>query len=93
MITAMIITALLIALVGLAVLEYAIKHAASGYQDEFGFHEGLDPQGAMDFASQMHTVVAVQGASPQKAGKRTRRTLKRPSRKPISQDSAAPFAT
>jgi hypothetical protein len=93
MITAMIITALFLALVGLAVLEYAIKHAAHGYEDQYGFHEGLDPQRAMDFAAEQHTAVAVQGAVPPKAGKRTRRTLKRPSRKPLSQDSAAPFAT
>jgi hypothetical protein len=93
MMIAMIISVLFVALAGLAVFKYAIKHAASGYEDEYGFHEGLDPQRAMDFAARMHTAVAVQGASPAKLGRRTRRILKRLSRKPISQDSAAPFAT
>ena len=44
MITSMIISALLLVLVAAAVLFESIRHASVGYQDEFGFHEGNDPQ-------------------------------------------------
>jgi len=36
----MIITILALVLVGLAFLAHAIKHAAVGYEDDYGFHEG-----------------------------------------------------
>jgi hypothetical protein len=70
-----------------------MKHASHGYEDEYGFHEGLDPQRAMDFAAQMQTPVAIQGIPTPATAKRTRHILKRLLRKPLSQDSAAPSVT
>jgi hypothetical protein len=44
MITPMIISTLLLLLVLAAVFYDSVKHASVGYQDEFGFHQGSDPQ-------------------------------------------------
>ena len=44
MISPMIISLIAVALVATVSIGYALKTAAVGYEDEFGFHEGLDPQ-------------------------------------------------
>ena len=45
MITPMIIIVVIASiLLGGAALIYAMRHMVDGYQDEYGFHEGVDPQ-------------------------------------------------
>jgi hypothetical protein len=77
MIVAMIITLLLLFLLALFVLEHSVKTASVGYEDEFGFHEGSDPQGAPVFSSETSLETSGNGGRAPKAGSRTRRILKR----------------
>lgn len=86
MITFMIFIALLLALVGLFVVHEAIKNAATGYQDEFGFHEGIDPQHEIDFGSEM-----IGAPRPKKSILRARQLSKPTVRGAVGHESAAPF--
>jgi hypothetical protein len=71
----MLIGLFMLALVGLVFLNQSIKHAATGYEDEFGFHEGSDPHRSPDrvFGTQRIEVVQV----GQKNARSTRRVLER----------------
>jgi hypothetical protein len=89
MIVYMIITLLALALAGLAVLNHAIKSAATGYEDEYGFHEGSEPQSTGDFAAALHAAVVEQVSESPSARFRTRRVLKRATKKCISKGSSA----
>jgi hypothetical protein len=84
----MIITILFLALAGLVTLNYFIKNAATGYEDEYGFHEGTDPQNAPDFATGIHAA-NVASREPKK-GRLTRRILKRVSKKSVDQGNPIP---
>jgi hypothetical protein len=90
MIVYMIITVLALALAGLAVLNHAIKSAVVGYEDEYGFHEGSEPQTACDYASAMHAAIIEQVSESTRTGFRARRALKRSAKKSIDNDSAVP---
>ena len=74
-ITYIVFTTLLIALVGLVVLNHAVKRAPVGYEDEHGFHEGVDPRRAMAFESELHGARTGPTARAPKEGFRTRRFL------------------
>jgi hypothetical protein len=78
-----IIAALAIILVGLIVLNNAIKRAPFGYEDECGFHEGSVPQEAMVFDADFHTAATGPIARPLKEGFRTRRFLGEALRKSV----------
>lgn len=80
MITNMIIAALFILLTGLFVLEYAIKNAASGYEDEFGFHEGLDPQRAMRTGADLPSAIVGHTVRALSSGNHSKRVSKRVAR-------------
>lgn len=87
MIVLMIVTVLLVAIAGLLTLKHAVKNSAVGYEDEFGFHEGSDPQRSMILQT------ALEGIAPPiaKTESRERSIPKRAVRKSQRQGSAAPF--
>jgi len=87
----MIIAALSIILAGLIALEGAIKNAAIGYEDDFGFHEGLDPQRAIDIGARYPSAIAGHMVQTIVAENRPRRVSKRAPRKPVETGSVAPF--
>jgi hypothetical protein len=88
MITYIIISAVLV--IGLAAFFRAISAAAVGYEDEFGFHAGSDPQHPMSLAIGGRALA--KEVSPLVAVKvRRRRLFKRPARDSVSQSSSAPF--
>jgi hypothetical protein len=65
----------ILALAGLVLLNHSIKHAAVGYEDDFGFHEGADPHRSPDrvFGAQRIEVLQL----GLKNARRTRRVLER----------------
>ncbi len=73
MISYIIIAALAIILVGLIVLERAVKNAPLGYEDGDGFHEGSDPQRGMIFGTDLQTAGPKPLAKAPREGFRTRR--------------------
>lgn len=87
MIVLMIIALLLVIVAGVVTLKHAVKHAVTGYEDEFGFHEGVDPQRAGILQS------ALEGQAALTARKviRGRRLRKRAIDKSQHQGSATPF--
>lgn len=87
MITLMIVASLLVIIAGLFTLKHAVKHAATGYEDEFGFHEGADPQ----LAGSLHSALETQEKSTARNGTSARRMQKRKASKSLHQGSAAPF--
>jgi hypothetical protein len=88
MISYFIIAALLA--VGLTAFFRAINSAAEGYEDEYGFHSGNDPQLQMSFA--VATRAIAKDASPIVAVKvRQKRLFKPEARDSVSQSSSAPF--
>jgi hypothetical protein len=91
MITYMTITVLTFALVGLAFLNEAIKTAAVGFEDDFGFHEGNEPQVAFDFATEMHAAVASPIALVPKVGVRRKRIQKSFTPESVDHGTAIPF--
>lgn len=94
MITEMIITASVLALVGLAILGVAVRGAPTAYEDQFGFHEGIDPQRAMDFGAELQVAAVVRSARVPKSGMRARRVLQRAAKtsESVSQSNVAPSA-
>ncbi len=75
MISYIIFAALAIILVGLIVLERAVKNAPLGYQDGDGFHEGSDPQRAMILGADSQIAGSKPLAKAPKAGFRARRLI------------------
>lgn len=75
------IVTLCLALVGLLVLQHAVKGAPVGYEDEHGFHEGINRQPeiarAMAFEADLHAVAAGSIARGPKEGFRSRKFLVR----------------
>jgi hypothetical protein len=87
MIALMILALLLVVIAGAVTLKYAVKNAATGYEDEFGFHEGSDPQRVGILMPALEGQVA-QGS---KNVIRARRVQKRSVKKSQHQGSATPF--
>jgi hypothetical protein len=89
MISTMIISTVILMLIGLAVLFRAYTHAAEGYEDEYGFHPGSDPEGK---TIRIPTVRAVMAHSaPKAAAVRAKRASTQGKRKMVDQGSTAPF--
>jgi len=82
-----IIAALAIILVGLIVLEHAVKRAPLGYEDGDGFHEGSDPQRAMTFGADLPTAASRPLAKPPGDGLRARRLFGHSLRKSVGHGS------
>jgi hypothetical protein len=82
-----VIAALAIILVGLIVLEHAIKSAPFGYEDGDGFHEGSDPQRAMTFGADLRTAAAKPLARAPREGLRAQRLFGRTLRKSVGHSS------
>jgi hypothetical protein len=91
MISYMIITAVILMLLGLAVLLRARSTAVTGYEDEFGFHEGIDPQRRLVQASVGPVSAIAQAAKAGDGRAKAKRPSKRPSRDLVGQGSTAPF--
>jgi hypothetical protein len=94
--TFMIISILFLFLAGLVALNFAMKSAATGYEDEYGFHSGNEPQNAMDYAVLMHAEIVQQVVGDPKPSLRARRIIRRARQHSISQEaigheSAVPF--
>jgi hypothetical protein len=87
MIALMIITLLLVIIAGVVTLKHAVKNAATGYEDEFGFHEGADPQRAGILQAALEGPA---GLTSRKAV-RARQVPKRVASKSQHQGSATPF--
>jgi hypothetical protein len=87
----MIISAMLLVLACLFVLNHAIKTAATGYEDEFGFHEGSNPERPLSFGTDMEKAVAGHGIRALKAGFQARRVQKRAAKKSAGHAAAAPL--
>jgi hypothetical protein len=88
MISYFIIAALLV--VGLTAFFRAINSAADGYEDEYGFHAGNDPQLQLSIAVSARAIA--KEASPVLAVKvRQKRLFKPAARDSVSQSSSAPF--
>lgn len=87
MIALMILALLLVVIAGVVTLKHAVKNAATGYEDEFGFHEGNDPQRVGIL------VPALEGQASlgSKNAVRARRVQKRSANKSQHQGSATPF--
>jgi hypothetical protein len=92
MITPMIISTLLLLMVSLVVFYEYVKGAAQGYEDDYGFHEGTDPQ-SQCFASEPILATSVKSSVPSKKVSRTRRSKARPATEIIEHGSAAPFSS
>ena len=82
-----IIAALAVILVGLIVLEHAIKRAPLGYEDGDGFHEGSDPQRAMTFGDDLRTAASRPLAKAPRGGFRARRLFGHTLRKSVGHGS------
>jgi len=91
MIAYMIIAAAALALIGLATLYRAFRGATQGYQDEYGFHEGSDPQHPLVLGAANQVAMAGSASRISQLGARSRRALKRVSKEPVTQGSAVPF--
>jgi len=52
----MLIALLVLTLTSLGALWYGVKHAVRGYEDEFGFHEGIEPK-PLEVATASQTTV------------------------------------
>ena len=89
MISTMIISTVFLILIGLAVLFRAYKHAAEGYEDEFGFHQGTDPEGRTIRIRAARAVMAHR--APKNAAVRVRRVSASDQRKMVEQGSTLPF--
>jgi len=82
-----IIATLAIILVGLIVLERAIKNAPLGYEDGDGFHEGSDPQRAMTFGSELQVAASKPLARAPREGFRARKLIGHTLRKSVGHGS------
>jgi hypothetical protein len=88
MISYIIISAVIV--IGLTVFFRAINTATEGYEDEYGFHAGSDPQQQMSLAIAGRAIA--KESSPVVAVKiRRKRLFKRAARDSVSQGSSAPF--
>jgi hypothetical protein len=91
MIINMIIAGLFLLLAGLIVLEAAIKNATNGYQDEFGFHEGLDPQQALTFGADLSSAIAGHMVKTVPTESRARPSPRRSPRNPVEAGSVSTY--
>jgi hypothetical protein len=89
MINSMIISTVLLMIVVLAVLFRAFRHAAEGYEDEFGFHPGSDSQGKRIRIPAGHAAMARE--APANRAVRVKSLSARARRKLVDQGSTAPF--
>jgi hypothetical protein len=85
----MIISTVFLTLIALTVLFRAYSHAAEGYEDEYGFHQGTDPQGKK---IRLASGTAVMARKAQKdVAVRVKRVSGRTRRQMADQGSTAPF--
>ncbi|MDB6169050.1 MAG: hypothetical protein JWM88_1914 [Verrucomicrobia bacterium] len=67
----MLIVAALLAIAGLIALGFALKNSAEGYEDDLGFHKGIEPQVTVLWRVQP----GAESLSAKKAGKRVRQKI------------------
>ena len=60
----MLLTLLLLTVASLGALWYGVKHAVRGYEDEFGFHEGIEPKPLEIASATQSTVVGTWSEAP-----------------------------
>jgi hypothetical protein len=90
MISSMIISTVFLMLIGLTVLFRAYSHAPEGYEDEYGFHQGSNPQGKR---IRIASASAVMARKAQKdISVRVKRMSARTRRQMADQGSTAPFS-
>jgi len=82
-----IFASLLLSLVGLVVLNHAIKRAPVGFEDAHGFHEGINPRRSIPFDVELRGIPVGPVARPPKEGFRTRRFLARALGKSVGHSS------
>jgi hypothetical protein len=90
MITSLIIVALIFGLLGIVAVVSAIKKAPAGYQDAFGFHQGVDLQ--HDIALIVSKRENENKRATRKTSGRAKLAVKRASRDPVTYGTVFPLS-